>query len=231
MLKKFIAYQRNDKFMKKYIFSLVILLYSASLFAQGVSFSVVVDPQITWMGTDVKNVTSEGNRFGFNFGLVFDKFFSENYAFSSGIFLWTTGGGLSFSDSTTLSFRSGDEVIPPGSPVIYRLQYLTIPLALKLNSNQIGYFSFFAHLGVNNHVNIKKSADVPDLDIDRVGIPDEINAFNMSYFAGGGMEYSLGGSTALLAGVYYTKGFLDVTVSEDFKATLGSLSLRVGVRF
>ncbi|MBL7111820.1 MAG: outer membrane beta-barrel protein [Bacteroidales bacterium] len=217
--------------MQKYIFTLIIILFSVSVFGQKVSFSVVVDPQINWMGTDVKNVTTEGNQFGFNFGLVFDKFFTDNYAFSSGVFLWTTGGGLSFDDSTTISFRSGDEVVPPDSPVTYRLQYLTVPLALKLNSNQIGYFSFFAHLGINNHVTIKKSADVPDLNIERVGIPDEINAFNMSYFIGGGMEYSLGGSTAILAGVYYTKGFLDVTVSKDYKATLGGISLRVGVRF
>ena len=217
--------------MKKYIFALVIFSISASVFAQKVSFSVVVDPQITWMTTDVKNVTSEGKQFGFNFGLVFDRFFADNYAFSSGVFLWTTGGGLSYGDSTTISFRSGDEIVPPDSPVTYRLQYLTVPLALKLNTNQIGYFSFFAHLGINNHINIKKSADVPDLNIERVGIPDEINAFNMSYFIGGGMEYSLGGSTAILAGVYYTKGFLDVTVSDDYKATLGGVSLRVGVRF
>jgi len=217
--------------MKKYIFTLLIFSFSVSTFAQKASFSVVVDPQITWMGTDVENVHSEGGQFGFNFGLVFDKFFADNYAFSSGVFLWTTGGTLSFDDSTTVSFRSGDEIVSPSSPVTYRLQYLTVPLALKLNSNQIGYFSFFAHLGVNNHVNIKKSADVPDLNIEKVGIPDEINTFSMSYFIGGGMEYSLGGSTALLAGVYYTNGFLDVTVSEDYKATLGGVSLRVGVRF
>ncbi len=217
--------------MQKYIFTIVIVLFSLSAFSQKVSFSVVVDPQINWMGTDVKNVTADGSRFGFNFGLVFDKFFTDNYAFSSGVFLWTTGGGLRFDDSTTMSFRSGDEVVPPNSPVTYRLQYLTVPLALKLNSNQIGYFSFFAHLGINNHVVIKKSADVPDLNIERVGIPDEINTFNMSYFIGGGMEYSLGGSTAILAGFYYTKGFLDVTVTQEYKATLGGVSLRVGVRF
>jgi len=217
--------------MKKYIFVLIIFLLPVSVLAQKTSFSVVVDPQLTWMGTDVKNVTTEGSQFGFNFGLVFDRFFADNYAFSSGVFLWTTGGGLSFDDSTTISFRSGEEVVLPGSLVTYRLQYLTVPLALKLNSNQIGYFSFFAHLGINNHVNIKKSADVPDLNIEKVGIPDEINTFNMSYFIGGGMEYSLGGSTAILAGVYYTKGFLDVTVSEYYKATLGGVSLRVGVRF
>jgi len=217
--------------MKKYIFILFIFLSSVPVLAQNVSFSVVVDPQMTWMVSDVKDVQSEGSQFGFNFGLVFDKFFADNYAFSSGVFLWTTGGTMSFSDTTTLSFRSGDETIPSGLPVTYRLQYLTVPVALKLNSNQIGYFSFFAHLGLNSHINIMKSADVPDLDIDRVGIPDEINIFNMSYFIGGGGEYSLGGSTAILAGVYYTKGFLDVTVNESFKGTLGSVSLRVGIRF
>jgi len=217
--------------MKKYIFTVILLMFSVLNYGQKISFSVIVEPQMSWMGTDVKTVSSDGSVFGFNAGLVFDKYFAENYAFSSGIFLWNTGGNLNYSDSTEIGFRSGNEILEPNTSMRYRLQYITVPVALKLNSNQIGYTSFYAHLGINNHINVKKSADVASLDIEKVGIPDEIQLFNMSYFIGGGVEYSLGGTTAILGGIYYTHGFLDVTTSNDYRATLNAVSLRVGVRF
>ncbi len=123
------------------------------------------------------------------------------------------------------------EILDPNSSMIYRLQYLTIPLSLKLNSNEIGYVSFFAHVGVNNHISVGKSANVPSTDSSKVGIPEEINIFSMSYFFGGGCEYSLGGNTTLLAGLYFTSGFWDITSSDDYRATLNAVSLRIGIRF
>jgi len=217
--------------MKKYILFLILTGISTSLLSQKLSFSVVVDPQITWLKTDVKNVSNDGSVFGINGGLVLDRYFAENYAFSTGIFLWSAGGKLLYTDSTTIHFRSGEEDLDPNTSMTYHLQYVTIPFSLKLNSNEIGYIKFFAHLGINNHINIGKTADISSMDIDHVGIPDEINLYNMSYFFGGGIEYSLGGNTAILCGIYYTNGFWDVTVSDEYRATLNALSLRLGVRF
>jgi hypothetical protein len=217
--------------MKKYIFIVILLLLSGGLYSQKFTFSVVLDPQIAWLRTELDNVVNDGAVFGINGGLVFDRYFAENYAFSTGISLWQTGGKLLFKEGTVIRFRSGDETLPPNSSMTYRLQYLTIPFSLKLTSNEIGYVSFFAHIGVNNHISIGKSASVPSMDINKVGIPEEINIYSMSYFFGGGCEYSLGGNTSLLGGLYFTSGFWDITSSDEYRATLNSLSLRVGVRF
>jgi len=217
--------------MKKYFLFVIITCISANLFSQKIAFSVVVDPQITWFKTDVKNINNDGSIFGLNGGLVLDRYFAENYAFSTGIFLWSTGGKLLFADSTSIRFRSGEEILEPNTSMTYHLQYVTIPFSLKLNSNEIGYIKFYAHLGINNHINIGKTADILSMDIDHVGIPDEINLFNMSYFFGGGIEYSLGGNTAILCGIYYTNGFWDVTAAKEYRTTLNAVSLRLGVRF
>ena len=217
--------------MKKYFFFFILTGISISLLSQDLTFSVVADPQLTWLKTDVDIVSNDGSVFGFNGGLVLDRYFADNYAFSTGIFLWHTGGKLLFADSTAIAFRTGKDTLAPNTSMAYHLQYITIPFSLKLNSNEIGYITFFAHLGVNNHISIGKTADVSSMDIDNVGIPDEINFFNMSYFFGGGIEYSLGGNTALLFGIYYTNGFWDVTVPKDYRTTLNALSLRLGVRF
>lgn len=217
--------------MKKYTFILILLLFSGCLFAQKFSFSIVLDPQITWLRTELDDVRNDGSVFGINGGVVFDRYFTENYAFSTGISLWQTGGKLLFTEGMDIQFRSGEETLEPNTSMTYRLQYLTIPFSLKLNSNEIGYVSFFAHVGINNHISVGKSASVESMDINKVGIPEEINIYSMSYFFGGGCEYSLGGNTSLLGGLYFTSGFWDITSSDEYRATLNALSLRVGIRF
>ena len=76
--------------MQKYILSLIILLSSPQIFAQGLSFSVVLDPQMTWMDSDSKKVEREGSNFGIGGGLVMDLYFAENYAFTSGLQILST---------------------------------------------------------------------------------------------------------------------------------------------
>ena len=90
---------------------------------------------------------------------------------------------------------------------------------------------FFAHLGLNTHLNVKATADVNYKEISGEDIRDEIQFFMMSYFIGGGLEYSLGGNTALLGGIYWTSGILDVTKNPDYRVHISSISLRVGVKF
>jgi len=217
--------------MKKYTFIAILILFSNCIFSQRTSFSIVMDPQIAWLRTEMDEVQSDGIVFGFNGGLVMDRYFTENYAFSTGITLWQTGGKLLFTEQTNIEFRDGTETLEPNTSMTYRLQYLTIPLSLKLTSNQIGYFLFFAQVGLNNHISVGKRATVESMDLIRVGIPEEIKLYSMSYFFGGGCEYSLGGNTSLLAGIYFTSGFLDITTSEDYRATLNGIALRLGVRF
>ena len=59
----------------------------------------------------------------------------------------------------------------------------------------------------------------------------EIELFMLSYFIGGGLEYSLGGNTALVGGIYFTSGILDVTSNSNNIAQISSLALRIGVKF
>jgi hypothetical protein len=217
--------------MQKYILSLILFMFTATIFSQGLSFSVFVDPQITWMNSDSKQIERSGTNFGIGGGLVMDRYFTENYAFSTGLSMLSTGGDLHFLDS--LDFRSGGtrDTLPAGSIVKYRLQYVTIPLSLKLKSNEIGYLKFYAHLGLNSHFNVKATGDAESRNIHGEDIKDEVNFFMLSYFFGGGVEYSLGGNTALIGGIYFTSGILDVASSDNYRMQVGSLSLRLGVKF
>ena len=217
--------------MQKYILSLIILIFPVQIFSQKLSFSVVFDPQITWMKSDSKSMKTDGTRFGFNAGLVLDRYFAENYAFSTGVSIWQTGGKLMLVDSKGFQDTFWLDTLPSGTTVNYNLQYITIPISLKLNSNQIGYITFFAHLGANNHMNVRALAGVPGMDISDEDIMKEVRFIMMSYFIGGGLEYSLGGNTALMAGLYFTNGFRDVRKTEDYKVYIGNIAIRLGVKF
>ena len=217
--------------MQKYILSLIILVFSSQIFSQKLSFSVVVDPMITWMKTNEEAIQRDDVNFGYNIGLVMDKYFTDDYAISTGISILNTGGNLLYLDSMDFDFGSGMDTLPGGTTVTYNLQYITIPFSLKLNSTEIGYTTMFAHIGINNHINIRSTADIPSRDISGEDIKNEINMFLMSYFIGGGVEFSFGGDFAILGGIYLTGAIWDVTTKTDYRAYINMVSLRLGVKF
>jgi hypothetical protein len=108
---------------------------------------------------------------------------------------------------------------------------MTIPLGLKLKTNEIGYFTYFAHLGLTHQINIGARASSSGNNLNKDNVPKEINLLNMSYFFGGGVEYNIGGNTSLMAGILFNNGFIDVLSNDDHKAVLNYLTIRVGVLF
>jgi hypothetical protein len=208
-----------------------MLVLSLQIYSQRLSFNVVADPGISWMKTNQKEIHRDGYAFGYNIGLVMDRFFTDHYALSTGISILNTGGSLQYFDSLDLDFGSGRDTLPGESSVRYRLRYLTIPFSIKLHSMEIGYTTMFAHLGINNHIRIRATAEVSPLDIKGENIKNEINMFTMSYFIGGGVAFSFGGDFAILAGAYLTGAFLDVTKNNDYQAYFNMISLRLGVKF
>ncbi|KPL16826.1 MAG: hypothetical protein AMS26_03215 [Bacteroides sp. SM23_62] len=217
--------------MQKYILSLIILVYSSQIFSQKLSFSVVVDPQVTWMKSNSQRIKKEGYNFGYNFGLVMDEYFDDNYAISTGLTILNTGGNLHYLDSMEFNFGSGTDTLPGGTTLKYNLRYITIPFSLKFNSTEIGYTTMFAHIGLNNHINIRSTADVPSQNISGEDIKNEINRFLMSYFIGGGVAFSFGGDFAILGGIYLIGAIWDVTKNKDYRAFINAVALRLGVKF
>jgi hypothetical protein len=119
--------------------------------------------------------------------------------------------------------------------VEYKIQYLVIPIGLKLQTNQIGYLTFFSDLGLDPKIAISRKADIPSLNISGENANNEINLFNLSYHITAGIEYSLGGSTALVLGLNFDNNFLDATTDNGNprtdKVSQKILSFRFGINF
>ncbi|MBK7570771.1 MAG: hypothetical protein IPI10_03790 [Bacteroidetes bacterium] len=62
-------------------------------------------------------------------------------------------------------------------------------------------------------------------------IQDETNNLNLSMLIGGGIEYTLSGSTVLLVGLQLNNGLLDASDQDDLKMNSNLLGLTVGVLF
>ncbi len=202
------------------------------LFSQGVKFGIFVEPKISWLSPDVKNISNGGSRMGVNIGLVMDGYFTDNYAFATGVSINNVGGKLEFTEAFELATSDTSfENIDPNTIVTYKLQYVNIPIGLKLKTNDIGYFAFTSNVGITPQINIKSRINSEDNNLSDINVGEEIKLFNLAYHIGVGVEYSIGGSSAISVSIIYTNGVLDITNREEDKIHLSNVALKVGLMF
>ena len=223
--------------MKKiFVIMTVLLAITFSMKAQSdqkLHFGLKAAPSLVWLSTDSKGFASDGTKLGFGYGLITEFKFADHYAFATGIDVNYRGGKLKSSSTlgnTTTVISSSNN-----------LEYIEIPITLKLKTNEIGYFTYYLQAGLAPGLNIRARADVSTstqvagaqtqtTSEDGVDIKDNINSFNLSMILGGGVEYTLSGSTVLLAGITFNNGFLDVSSGDD-KTNSNVLALTIGVLF
>lgn len=209
------------------IYSL-LLLTVCNLSAQKIRFGFQANPQLNWLNSNKTNINSEGKLLGLSTGIELDIFFAENYAFSTGVFINSAGGKLSYQDTLQIS---PDENIYSINNIEYRNQYLSFPLGLKFKTIEIGYSSFWLNPGLTPMFKLKASANLPDQNIENIDFSDETNWFNMNYFIEAGIEYSLGGNTAIVGGLGYYSGIMDITNLSSDKISSASVALILGIIF
>ena len=193
-------------------------------------FAFVLSPQVSWLKSDHSAAEGNGNLMGYNFGFEMDKFFAKNYAFTTGLTINTTGGKLRYNNNNEpTSFIIGDTESPlaPNSTLEYRLKYLEVPLALKLQTSDFQRTSYYGIFGLSGMINIKTN------DGSGKNLNDEVRLFNFGYRFGGGIQHSIGGDAYLKFGLTYNQGLTDITSNKTIsdKATLNRLVFNFGVIF
>lgn len=236
--------------MKK-VFALLMLAWcgSSAMHAQdGVRFGLKLSPNMGWFRSDTKGLESGGSALGFTFGLLteFPIGSAGNYRFATGLNLNNTAGkwksGFSYQDAINGPIKTTELETKA------KLQYIELPLTVKLMTNEIGYMRYFAQVGFGNAVNIRARADRTIPQFDQSGayvvgfaeekgedISSDIALYRASLIVGAGMEYNFSGNTSLLLGVTYNNGFtnvLDIEVAgQKMKAVSNYLELTLGVFF
>lgn len=222
-------------FKRVQAFIITGLLITSSLSSQEIRFGIFADPVIGWFSSDTRETANDGARPGFNFGITFNRYFAKNYSFSSGISILNAGGRLISSDTLTMYFNNFNTLIPSGKPVVYKIQYINVPLGLKFESNQIGYVTFFTDVGLDPKVVIGGKVDIPSVALKGETAMKELNRLNLGYHITAGISYSLGGTTEIVAGLGFEQCFMDITKDllqqPQDKISHNFLKFRVGLNF
>ena len=219
--------------MKRILAIIAFLGAFLSLYAQStrVKFNVEVDPQSSWFRSDEVSVEPDGSIIHMHAGLNMDYYFAENYAFVLGVGINNLGGNLLYADSTEFSSKGETLLVEPNQSVKLNLQYIDIPIGLKLKTEEMGYATYFLQLGFNPMINLNAKATSEEASLDKADIKESINTFCLAYHVGLGIEYNLGGSTSLIGGIRWSSGLTDVTDNDRANITLNSITLHLGVLF
>lgn len=232
--------------MKSFFILLVFCLTSTLSNAQDVKFGIRMGTGLAWYNSSEKNVVQpDGSKLNFTFGLTGEYLFSDNYALTAGLGLgFGQGGSILFKDPTVIvkdTDLKGDDVqdlrgekFPADTKVDYSITQVEIPLSLKLRTNEIGYFTYFAELPIVQF-DIRTSAradfEGPGISSSDENISDEIYLFNVRWGAGAGVEYHISDETFATAGFYFTSATIDSHEVEGSKVRPNRFNLKVGILF
>lgn len=211
--------------MKKIVLASLLILTSFLSYAQP-QLGLVVGPSISmnrvkYSSDPSLDISNDGSKLKFKFGLEADFMLSETYAFST---------ALIFAPK-----RAGFTIVPTdGSPQYtedYKVHYLQIPVTLKLFTSEIQPdIKAFFQLGFKGEI---KLFDEP-FDEDYALIED-FHLFDCSFTGGVGIEYGAGVNTVFYGGIFYDRGLVDIvkssTASNPLAAKMDMLDLKIGLKF
>jgi len=237
--------------MKKIITGMILLALGVNLNAQSEGneksfrFGLGIEPSFNWLKPDnAKDFASGGMQMGFGVGAVTDFKLGENVWLSTGFSMDFSGAKLNYLDNnngkdTTGYYVYDDaivdiETLAAADSATYmsytgyllserqmKVNYVNIPLMLKMKTNEIGYLTYYGQFGLlaaiktkaraNDNVTLSGSGStLSDLNID-----SEIGFLKSALTIGGGGEYAVSGSTSIFFSVAYNYGFTSITKKDS----------------
>lgn len=221
--------------MRKSISIILFLVFTTVAMAQEgekqpkFRFGLKVAPSVAWLGPDKTkfndlSVESGGAKIKFGYGLITEFILAKNYSFLTGVEVNYAGGSINYKDAHSVSYKLNDSTALYLKSREFRQQYITIPIALKLKTNEIGYMTYFGQIGVDASFKIKGRAndegtlysadstgaftvmgiEHSETDVD---ILKQVNLFRIALNVGIGAEWNIAGNTSLLFAVNYNNGF------------------------
>lgn len=237
------------------ILAAFIMASALNLAAQeDVRFGFQASPTFNWMNTNNNKINSSGVNLGLKLGMIGEFYFRENYALSTGLGFWFNSGGTLLHENPGVYWDPA--ILPPGIDTLpamvklkYGIQFVEIPIGLKMRTREFGYNRFFIEpaltLGFKTQARGTATGNgLADL-VEKINIGKEVNPINLSWGLTGGIERSLSENTALVLGAGFQFGFADMTrnrgtvfdptrpepVRENSKGKISGIIIRVGVLF
>ncbi len=248
--------------MKKIALLLAITLCANYAVSQNkFRFGLKLGPAFNWMKPDdVKKFENGGTTLGFNWGLKAEYALSDNFSFYSGLELNHEKGKVSFTNKTYYYMTGNYDFIEtkeengthvPEDTTGYLLQlknrtykstYVTLPIGIKMKTNEIGYMTYFGEFGLNLafRTGTKVTDEVDYLgnndakanlsDITDVNMDKDMQPIRVQLKVGLGAEYKISEGTSVFGALHYNLGFTNV-VKGDSRFLLNENSTPVSQKF
>ncbi|MFZ4753640.1 MAG: outer membrane beta-barrel protein [Chitinophagaceae bacterium] len=192
------------------------------------------------------SVSKTKGNIGFSFGLTADYNINDRYTLFSGIGMDWRGGSI----STVHGSTSIKVEYVKSAAVKYKLQYLTVPLGLKMKAAEFDKIKVFATTGVDLGVLLSQGGDATlqpttqatplVLEKSKLGGTATVVPVNAGWFIGAGAEYKLNDKNSFYVSLIYRNGFTDVTTPKtndpykkfsDGNIRANTFAIRVGYFF
>lgn len=217
-------------------------------------FGFQLSPSFSWMRTNDIRINRSGTNVGMKLGMLTDYYFRENYAFSTGIgFAFNHGGALLFDYGGNYWMRSNLgpslDSLPNGVKLRYNLQFVEIPLMIKMRTNGNGSTRYFLEPGLTLGFRTQARGTVTGLGVgdeaQKLNIQREVNGLNLAWGITGGAEIDISSDISLVTGLGFQIGFTDLTddkggvifdpergqQKENSKGAASAITLKLGLMF
>lgn len=219
-------------------------------------------PNFAWTRMMEGPMENNGLGLGFSYGLMGDINIANNpnYWLSTEFIVTSTPSKINTND-TLWSEKSSNGGIPyKNASFSYNLQYIQIPITLKLKTNEIGKFKYWGQFGIapaflmQQKLKTASSPSVygggtqshnPNLDgndkYDFKGdagnfqgngvFMDDVRKARLSMIMGVGIETKISGKTMFSAGLRFDNAFSDVFMDDAVDGRNNFLGIQLGVYF
>lgn len=261
--------------MKKALILLLMLTLGASYsFGQDENnlknfrFGLIASPSLNWYKPeDVKKFENAGLKAGFAWGLQMEFRLNKVASLVTGLQVSYDRGNLHYVDTANFLYDTQEDAylnIEDTAGIsfvsyklndrVYKTNYVTLPLYLKMKTGEIGMMTYYGQFGINSSFRLKSkttdnvtqySAGYPKSTLEDVDNTKDMNILRFSLHIGGGFEYNLAGTTSMFVGIGFNYGFSNVFQKDSeylgtnaaswtpFKqqATASNIALSVGILF
>ncbi len=180
-------------------------------------FGLRIAPNVGWMKPNAEGYYSDGARIGFSWGFVAEFPIANNHRVGSGFNIIYSNGRLSYTEERVVNTVTHEGELRRN----YHLEYLEIPLLLRLRTADDGKAVFYATIGLGTgfrldaHATDTFESGTMTILEDKAKITDEINLLRHSLLVGLGLEYAVSGNTRIIVGLQFNNGFTDVLKGQN----------------
>jgi hypothetical protein len=227
--------------MKNLVLTLLMMPFCMTVFGQDqkvgpelrkkfkIGFNL--SPSVDFFQPNTEGVKLDKARMKFGYGMMAEYAFTNNYAVAFGLEHKMAGAVLDFTEADVRYVSQNDGLEYHLTSRIHRNDYVSLPITLKLMTNEIGYFTYFGQFGVDFSVLASSKAkdtreEVKSRSVDSLlnvtesygdrqetefkPIYDKSSFANIKLRIGAGFEWRFLGNTSLVVSVSYHNGFIDL---------------------